>query len=92
MMDFNCRVMLGGEIYYRAIGRPWGPAADFIGTVKLHQLTIMLVGWEPPARGWSHSFESGRVQHPRATRPSRPSVRLSDGLPRVGSRCFDPGQ
>ena len=26
----NCRVMLGGEIYYRAIGRPWGPAADFI--------------------------------------------------------------
>ena len=22
----NCRVMLGGEIYYRAIGRPWGPA------------------------------------------------------------------
>jgi hypothetical protein len=30
-----CRVMLGGEIYYRAIGRPWaGPAADFI--VKFH--------------------------------------------------------
>ena len=31
---FNCRVMLGGEIYYRAIGRPWGPAADFIVIVK----------------------------------------------------------
>jgi hypothetical protein len=32
----NCRVMLGGEIYYRAIGRPWGPAADFIVIVKFH--------------------------------------------------------
>jgi hypothetical protein len=29
----KCRVMLGGEIYYRAIGRPWGSAADFIVTV-----------------------------------------------------------
>ncbi len=25
---FDCRVILGGEIYYRPIGRPWGPAAD----------------------------------------------------------------
>jgi hypothetical protein len=25
--------MLGGEIYYRAIGRPWGPAVDFIHIV-----------------------------------------------------------
>jgi hypothetical protein len=32
--QLNCRVMLGGEIYYRAKGRPWGPAADFI--VKFH--------------------------------------------------------
>jgi hypothetical protein len=52
-----CRVMLGGEIYYRAIGRPWGPAADFI--VKFHLLTT--VGWAimidrrpgPPGSGWS---------------------------------------
>jgi hypothetical protein len=28
----NCRVLLGGEIYYRAIGRPWGPAADFMSS------------------------------------------------------------
>ena len=29
--------MLGCEIYYySAIGRPWGPAADFIVTVKFH--------------------------------------------------------
>jgi hypothetical protein len=32
--------MLGGEIYYRAMGRPWGLAADFIITVKFHP-----VGW-----------------------------------------------
>ncbi len=28
--------MLGGEIYYRAIGRPWGPAAHFS---RVHPLT-----------------------------------------------------
>ncbi len=26
---------MGGEIYYRAIGRPWGPAADFIHVVNV---------------------------------------------------------
>ncbi len=41
----NCRVMLGGEIYYRAIGRPWGPAAVFIVTV--HPLTAVATGRRP---------------------------------------------
>ena len=47
--------MLGGEIYYRAIGRPWGPAADFIHVVnvKFHlsapgRLVSSIRG--PPAR------------------------------------------
>jgi hypothetical protein len=62
--------MLGGEIYYRvigrpwgpaadlyyrAIGRPWGPAADFIVTV--HSLSAVTTGRRPgpPASSRSHS-------------------------------------
>ncbi len=37
-----CRVMLGGEIYCKAIGRPWVPASDFIVTVKF--LTAVAAG------------------------------------------------
>jgi hypothetical protein len=52
----DSRVMLGGEIYYRAIGRPWGPAADFIVTVKFHPLTAVATGRRPgpSASGRSH--------------------------------------
>jgi hypothetical protein len=76
--------MLGGEIYYRAIGRPWGPAVDFIVTVKFHPLS----GSAQRLGCWvrSHSriqvrvrpADSIPVHHPRAARPSRPSVRPSD--------------
>ena len=39
--------MLGGKIYYRAIARPWGPAADFIVTVKFHPLTAVASARRP---------------------------------------------
>jgi hypothetical protein len=80
----NCRVMLGGEIYYRAIGRPWGPAADFI--VIVNSLTAVAATGRrpgPPASGRSHrgtrafKFESGRQKVLRST-IRRPPVRLSD--------------
>jgi hypothetical protein len=43
---------LGGEIYYRAIGRPRGAAADFIITVKFHPLTTVDPGWAIDRRPW----------------------------------------
>jgi hypothetical protein len=64
--QLNCRVMLGGEIYYRAIGRPWGPAVNFIITVKFHPgrsaaLTVAVQSAGPLTGGpgssgssWSH--------------------------------------
>ena len=67
--------MLGGEIYYRAIGRPWGAAADFIITVKLHPLTTLAVGWAidrrpgPPASGWA--FKCWACIAPRCTAAMR---------------------
>ncbi len=82
----KCRVMLGGTIYYRAIGRPWGPVTDFIVTV--HSLTAVATGTRPgpPASGWSHrgtrafKFESGRQRVLRSTirGPPARAVRLSD--------------
>jgi hypothetical protein len=81
----KCRVMLGGEIYYRAIGRPWGPAADFIVKFHLPAGLLGLTGGpgRPRAVGAScaFKFESGRalrhstpVRPPSAGRPPEPSV------------------
>ncbi len=33
--------MLGGEIYYRAIGRPWGPAADSLTPAALTAVRLV---------------------------------------------------
>ena len=45
-LKFNCRVLLGGEIYYSATGRPWGPTSFKLslgcGTVKFHCSTRSL--------------------------------------------------
>jgi hypothetical protein len=52
----KCRVMLGGEIYYRAIGRPWGPAADSLTPAAL---TAVRVVW---ARGhWQAAWATREV-------------------------------
>ena len=78
----NCRVLLGDEIYYRAIGQPWGPAADFI--VKFLQSVGPLAGCPgyPRAVGatprltHSSSIQAGREYSgpPSAGRPPEPSV------------------
>ncbi len=82
--------MLGGEIYYRAIGRPWGPAADLI--VKFHPLRHCCRHWqaaravrerlEPLAH--SSSSQAGREYFRRSTIRGPPAaVRLSDRLTRT---------
>ena len=82
--------MLGGEIYHRAIGRPWGPAADFIVTARLTQVPLGHppagpLQWPdhgPPARerseplAHSSSSRAGREYSgpPSVGRPPEPSV------------------
>jgi hypothetical protein len=53
--------MCGGEIYFRAIGRPWGPAADV--AIKFRPLTAVATGGRPgpTASGRSHSRIQVRV-------------------------------
>jgi hypothetical protein len=53
--------MLGGEIYYRAIGRPWGPAADFIVTVKPEFHPLTAVATDPHAH--SSLSQAGRREY-----------------------------
>ena len=81
--------MLGGEIYYRAIGRPWGPAADLIVTVPsppAHCSRRPLAGGPGRPRAVeatrAFKFESGRQRVLRSTirgPPARvcPTVRPS---------------
>jgi hypothetical protein len=77
--------MLGGEIYCRAIGRPWGPAADFISPSSSTRRPAgpALAGkpGRPRAVGATRAFkfESGRagIEYsgpPSAGRPPQPSV------------------
>jgi hypothetical protein len=78
---FNCRVMLGGELYCRAIGRPWGQAADFIVTVKFHPY-YSRPGWAidkrpgPVGASRAFKFESGwagiEYSGPPSSVPGRP--------------------
>jgi hypothetical protein len=87
--------MLGGEIYYRAIGRPWGPAADFIITraVKFHPLTGTTRSAGPSEGGpgrpravgatRAFKFESGR-----AGRLGEYSGPPSAGPSRHGAPCL----
>ncbi len=68
--------MWGGEIYYRAIGRPWGPAADFIVTV--HPLTGIALAARA-ARERSESLAHSSLS--RAGRLGEFSIRMIRGGP-----------
>ena len=66
----------GGKIYYRAIGRPWGPAADFIQVVTgpwHRQVPSLRLLFHPLT---AFKFESGRQYSgpPSEGRPPKPSV------------------
>ena len=66
--------MLGGEIYYRAIGRPWGPAADIIHVVnvkfRLSSSSQAGTGRGLPARAPCVSFGPGKKKHQGPVLPS----------------------
>ena len=86
--------MLWGEIYFRAIGRPWGPAADFIVTVWLGHWRAREV-----RATRAFKFESGRqrvlrstIRGPPARAADRPTRRVclprAAGLPARAPRAL----